>query len=127
MIRISADIIISGAALSGIACLFIFLTPNFWVFMMAMILSGIGVGFGYLGALYLIVSATESEKGAYAGLTESMGGVGLFAGPIFGGWLMDLNRPLSLGYPFLMCAVLAGIILIAMIPLLKRRNRAVTP
>ena len=91
-----------------------------------MILSGVGVGFSYLGALYLVVSATQSEKGAYAGLVESMGGVGLFAGPIIGGWLMDLNRPLSLGYPFLMSGVLAVIILLVMIPMVIRSRKATT-
>lgn len=84
-----------------------------------MVLSGIAVGFCYLGALYLIVSATKIEKGAYAGLLESMGGVGLFLGPIFGGWLDDFSGAL----PYLMCMVLSIIVLVGIIPLLiKERN-----
>ncbi|MGQ4912268.1 MAG: MFS transporter [Candidatus Thorarchaeota archaeon] len=114
-------LMVVGAMLSGVSSLMIFVVADFWVFVVAMTLSGFGVGFGYLSALYLVVSATENEKGTNAGLVESMGGVGLFAGPIFGGWLMDLSRPASLGYPFLMCAVLAAIVLVVMVLLLRRR------
>ena len=120
------SVIVAGAVLSGAACFLIYLIADFWIFFISMILSGVGVGFSYLGALYLVVSATQSEKGAYAGLVESMGGVGLFAGPIIGGWLMDLNRPLSLGYPFLMSGVLAVIILLVMIPMVIRSRKATT-
>ncbi|MHA1290176.1 MAG: MFS transporter, partial [Candidatus Thorarchaeota archaeon] len=83
-------------------------------------LSGIAVGFSYLGALYLIVSATKIEKGAYAGLVESMGGIGLFLGPIIGGWLGDFSGELT----YLMCMVLSIIVLIGIIPLLMKERNA---
>ncbi len=64
----------------------------------------------------MIVSATDVEKGAHAGLVESMGGVGLFLGPIVGGWLMDVSGSL----PYLMCTVLAIVVFIGILPLLVR-------
>ena len=87
-----------------------------------MIVSGVAVGFCYLGALYLIVSATDIEKGAYAGLVESMGGIGLFMGPIVGGWLNDFGGSL----PYLMCLVLSIIVLVGIVPLLLKERRTST-
>jgi MFS family permease len=69
-----------------------------------------------LGALYLVVSATDIEKGANAGLVESMGGVGLFLGPIVGGWLMEFGLTL----PYLMYAILGAVILVLIIFLLRK-------
>jgi len=112
------ELIVLGALLSAISSAIIFLTVDFWAFMVAMLISGVAVGFNYLGALYLVVSATKLEKGAHAGLVESMGGVGLFLGPILGGWLMDF----SLGLPYLMCTVLSLAVLVLMIVLLRRNN-----
>jgi MFS family permease len=114
--RFMGKIIISGAVLSGISSIMVYTVADIWVWGLAMAISGIAVGFSYLGALYLIVSATEDEKGGHAGLVESMGGVGLFLGPMVGGWVMDI----SAGYPFLLCAVLSAIVLIFMVPLLNR-------
>jgi MFS family permease len=56
------------------------------------------------------------EKGAHAGLVESMGGVGLFLGPIVGGWVTGFG----LSLPYLMYGVLAVVILLIMIPILRR-------
>ncbi|MFW9980610.1 MAG: MFS transporter [Candidatus Thorarchaeota archaeon] len=117
-----SSIILLGAVLSAISSSVLFLFIDFWMLTIAMVISGIAVGFSYLGALYLIVSATKIEKGAYAGLVESMGGVGLFLGPIVGGWLDDFGGAL----PYLMCLVLSIIVLAGIIPLLmkeKRNNR----
>jgi len=113
------SVILSGAVLSAVSSLILFLFVDFWMLIIAMLLSGIAVGFSYLGALYLIVSATKIEKGAYAGLVESMGGVGLFLGPIVGGWLDDFGGAL----PYLMCTILSIIVLIGIIPLLRRERR----
>lgn len=112
------ELIILGALLSAISSAIIFLFVDFWAFMIAMLISGIAVGFNYLGALYLVVSATKLEKGAHAGLVESMGGIGLFLGPIVGGWLMDF----SLGLPYLMCTLLSLAVFVLMIPLLRKNN-----
>ena len=112
-------VILLGAILSALSSLVIFLFVDFWMLIIAMLLSGIGVGFSYLGALYIIVSSTKIEKGAYAGLVESMGGVGLFLGPIVGGWLNDFGSTL----PYLMCTILSIIVLIGIIPLLRKENR----
>jgi len=112
-------VILLGAILSAFSSLIIFLFVDFWMLIIAMLLSGIAVGFSYLGALYLIVSSTKIEKGAYAGLVESMGGIGLFLGPIVGGWLDDFGSTL----PYLMCTILSIIVFIGIIPLLRKENR----
>jgi MFS family permease len=111
--------IVLGAILSAISGVMLFLFVDIWIFTVAMIISGVGVGFSYLGALYLIVSATEFEKGSYAGLVESMGGVGLFIGPIVGGWLMGFGLTL----PFLMYTCLSLVALVIMVPLFSRSNK----
>jgi MFS family permease len=109
-------VILLGALLSAISGFLLFSFIDIWIFVIAMVLSGLGVGFNYLGALYLVVSATDLEKGAHAGLIESMGGVGLFLGPIVGGWVMDFG----LSLPYLMYAVLAVVILLLMGILLRK-------
>ncbi|MGY5856505.1 MAG: MFS transporter [Candidatus Thorarchaeota archaeon] len=110
--------IIAGALLSAISGFMLFFFIDIWIFTIAMILSGIAVGFCYLGALYLVVSATDIEKGTHAGLVESMGGVGLFIGPIAGGWLMEIGLTL----PYLMWAVLGIAIFVLIVLLLRRDN-----
>ncbi len=110
------SVILLGAVLSAISSGIIFVFTDFWMLTISMALSGIAVGFSYLGALYLIVSATKVEKGAYAGLVESMGGVGLFVGPIFGGWLADFSGEL----PYLMCMILSIVVFLGIIPLLRK-------
>ncbi|MFQ5831700.1 MAG: MFS transporter [Candidatus Thorarchaeota archaeon] len=117
--RMMGAVIATGAALSAISCSLLYVFVDMLVYVLAMSLSGVAVGFGYLGALYLIVSATDVEKGAHAGLVESMGGVGLFLGPIVGGWLMDVSGSL----PYLMCTVLAIVVFIGILPLLVRDRR----
>ncbi|MGY5861589.1 MAG: MFS transporter [Candidatus Thorarchaeota archaeon] len=111
--------IVLGAILSAISGIMLFLFVDIWIFTAAMIISGVGVGFSYLGALYLVVSATEFEKGSYAGLVESMGGVGLFIGPIVGGWLMGFGLTL----PYLMFTGLSLVALLVMVPLFSRSNK----
>jgi MFS family permease len=109
-------VIIIGAILSLLSSVILFVFVDILLFAIAMALSGLGVGFSYLGAVYLVVSATESEKGAHAGLIESMGGFGLFIGPIVGGWFMDFGATL----PYLMCIILSFIVTLLVIPLLKK-------
>ncbi|MGD9382187.1 MAG: MFS transporter [Candidatus Thorarchaeota archaeon] len=111
-------IILLGASLSAISGFLLFSFIDIWIFLIAMVLSGLGVGFNYLGALYLVVSSTDLEKGAHAGLVESMGGVGLFLGPIVGGWVMDFG----LSVPYLMYALLSVVLLLLMAILLRRDN-----
>jgi MFS family permease len=113
------SVVLMGAVLSAISSGILFIFVDFWMLIVAMALSGIAVGFSYLGALYLIVSATKIQKGAYAGLVESMGGVGLFLGPIVGGWLDDFGGSL----PYLMCAVLSIVVLVGVIPLLRKESQ----
>jgi MFS family permease len=109
--------IVLGALLSVISGFLLFLFIDIWIFTIAMVISGIAVGLNYLGALYIVVSATDLEKGANAGLVESMGGVGLFLGPIVGGWIMEIGLTL----PYLMWASL-GIVVLILIGLLLRRD-----
>jgi len=116
--KFMSSMILIGAALSAISSGVLFLFVDFWMLTIAIAISGTAVGLSYLGALYLIVSATKTEKGAYAGLVESMGGVGLFLGPIVGGWLVDFNGAL----PYLMCTILSFIVLVVIIPLLIRER-----
>ncbi len=111
--------IVLGAILSAISGIMLFLFVDIWTFTVAMVISGVAVGFSYLGALYLIVSATEFEKGSYAGLVESMGGVGLFIGPIVGGWLMGFGLTL----PYLMLTGLSLVALLVMVPLFSRSKK----
>ncbi len=111
--------IIAGAILSALSGFMLFLFIDIGVFTIAMILSGIAVGFNYLGALYLVVSATDIDKGGHAGLVESMGGVGLFLGPIAGGWLMQIGLTL----PFLMWSLLGVVILVLIVFLLRRDGK----
>ncbi len=113
-----SSVITYGAILSAVSSAMLFAFTDFWMLAMAMVVSGVAVGFSYLGALYLIVSATDIEKGAYAGLVESMGGVGLFLGPILGGWLADFQLTL----PYLMCTILSVVVIIGIIPLLRREK-----
>ena len=108
--------IILGAILSAVSGFILFLFIDIWIFAIAMVLSGVAVGLNYLGALYLVVSATDIEKGTHAGLVESMGGVGLFLGPIAGGWVMEIGLTL----PFFMYAVLALVVLILIVLFLRR-------
>jgi len=110
------QVIILGAILSAASGIIFFIFVDIWMFAIAMILAGVAVGFNYLGALYLVVSATDIEKGAHAGLVESMGGVGLFLGPIVGGWIMEIE-PTG---PYLMYAVLSVVVLFLIIALLRR-------
>jgi MFS family permease len=111
--------IVLGALLSVISGFMLFLFIDIWIFTIAMVLSGIAVGLNYLGALYIVVSATNIEKGANAGLVESMGGVGLFLGPIVGGWIMEVG----LNLPYLMWAILGVVVLILVVFLLRRSNQ----
>jgi MFS family permease len=110
------QVIVFGAILSAVSGLVMFLFVDIWVFAIAMVLAGVAVGFNYLGALYLVVSATDIEKGAHAGLVESMGGVGLFLGPIVGGWIMEMMP----SGPYLMYSVLSVVVLFLIIALLRR-------
>jgi MFS family permease len=110
--------IVVGALLSIISGLMLFLFIDIWIFTIAMVVAGIAVGLNYLGALYIVVSATDIEKGANAGLVESMGGVGLFLGPIVGGWFMEIGLTL----PYLMWTLL-GVLVLVLIEVLLRRNK----
>lgn len=110
--------IVLGALLSALSGLMLFLFIDIWVFAVAMVVSGIAVGLNYLGALYLVVSATKIEKGTHAGLVESMGGVGLFLGPIMGGWIMEIG----LALPYLMYTLLSIVVLAMIVFLLKRES-----
>jgi DHA1 family multidrug resistance protein-like MFS transporter len=120
--RSMGSVITYGAILSAVSTAIIFLFTDYLMLTVAMVVSGIAVGFSYLGALYLIVSATKIEKGAYAGLVESMGGVGLFLGPILGGWLADFD----LALPYLMCTILSVIVIIGILPLLRKERKLQT-
>ncbi|MGY5863108.1 MAG: MFS transporter [Candidatus Thorarchaeota archaeon] len=112
--------IIAGAFLSVISGLMLFLFIDIWIFVIAMVIAGVAVGLNYLGALYLVVSATDIEKGANAGLVESMGGVGLFIGPIVGGWFMEIGLTL----PYLMFASLGIVVLLLIMVLLRKDTKS---
>ncbi|MHA2379899.1 MAG: MFS transporter [Candidatus Thorarchaeota archaeon] len=118
--ELMGNVIMAGAVLSAISSAMLYCFVDLGVFAVAMAISGVAVGFNYLGALYLIVSSTDIEKGANAGLVESMGGVGLFLGPIAGGWFMDIMANL----PYLMCTVLSVLVFFLMVPMLRRQRRS---
>ncbi len=108
------QLMVVGATAITLGMFLIFTTLNIAIFTFSLILVGAGVGFAYLGGLYTVVSATKSEKGAYAGIAESLAGAGFFAGPIIGGWIAEfaLNLPylLTAGYG-LFSLVVIGVLL----------------
>ncbi len=79
-------LMIVGSFLVTLGMLTIFITIDIIMLTTAMVLTGFGVGFAYLGALYSVISATDNEKGRYAGFIESLAGVGFFVGPIAAGY-----------------------------------------
>lgn len=112
------SVMIAGASVIGFGMFGISFTTEFLAFSISLVLVGVGVGFGYLGGLYTVVSATEEEKGAYAGIAESLAGVGFFAGPILGGWIAGY----SLALPYLTTAIYAVISLIVIVILLRTKR-----
>ncbi len=86
--------------------------------MIAMVLCGIGAGFSYLGALYIVVSASDEEKGAHAGIVESLAGVGFFAGPMAGGWVAGFGFTL----PYRL-SLIYGIITVILVAAALRASR----
>ena len=100
--------IMSGTIFITASMFPIFLLTDLQSLMVAMVLCGIGAGFSYLGALYIIVSASDEEKGAHAGLVESLAGVGFFAGPIAGGWVAGFG----LNLPYLLTLIYGAITVI---------------
>lgn len=111
-------VMIAGAITVLLGMTTIYLSIDMVFLTIAMILCGVGVGFNYLGGLYTVVSATESEKGAYAGLAESLAGVGFFVGPILGGYVAGIAADL----PYLLTAIYALLTLVIMVFLLSRRR-----
>ncbi len=106
-----------GTIITGLSMLAIFFTQNYIYLFIAMITSGLGVGFLYLGGIYTIISATENEKGTHAGIVESLAGIGFFIGPILGGWLGDFQILL----PYLMLSILSFAIFFLLLILMKEK------
>jgi MFS family permease len=109
------NVMLIGTFLLAVSMPILAFIVDFWLFAIAMVMSGFGVGFNYLGGLYTVVSATEKEKGAFAGIGESLAGIGFFLGPIVGGWFADF----TITWPYLLCMILSIVILITNIPLLR--------
>lgn len=114
------NVMIVGAILTGVSMFLVYGSTLYVLLAAAMVLCGIGVGFNYLGALYIVVSATEKEKGAHAGLVESLAGVGFFVGPILGGWIA--GGEVTSNLPYLLTAVYAVLSLVIIVALLKRKK-----
>jgi len=117
--REMGNVMLMGALLLSVSMPLLAFFVDFWLFAVAMVLSGVGVGFNYLGGLYTVVSATKSEKGSFAGIGESLAGIGFFLGPIVSGWFADFNMT----WPYLVCTILSIAILILNIPFLKNYKK----
>jgi MFS family permease len=111
-------VMITGTFVILLGMTTIYMSLDMTLLTIAMILCGVGVGFNYLGGLYTVVSATEDEKGAYAGIAESLAGVGFFVGPILGGYVAEIAADL----PYLLTAIYALLTLVVMIVLLSRKS-----
>jgi MFS family permease len=111
-----SEVMIAGALLTAVSMAIVYVSADLTILSVAMILCGIGVGFSNLGGLYTIVSATENEKGAYAGIVESLAGLGFFVGPIAAGLIAEY----SVSLPYIVMAAYAFITLIFIIVLLSR-------
>jgi MFS family permease len=111
-------VMITGTFVILLGMTTIYMSLDMTLLTIAMILCGVGVGFNYLGGLYTVVSATEDEKGAYAGIAESLAGVGFFVGPILGGYVAEIAADL----PYLLTAIYALLTLVVMIVLLSRKR-----
>ncbi len=114
------NVMIIGAILTGVSMFLVYGSTLYMVLAAAMVLCGIGVGFNYLGALYIVVSATEKEKGAHAGLVESLAGVGFFVGPLLGGFVA--GGDVASNIPYLLTTLYAIVSLIIIVALLKRKK-----
>jgi len=112
-------LMIVGAMAISVGMFLIYATLNIMVFTFSLIVVGAGVGFAYLGGLYTVISATKNEKGAYAGIAESLAGTGFFAGPIIGGWFAEF----SLNLPYLITAGY-GLVSIIVIGVLLARSKS---
>ena len=77
------------------------------------VFSGVLVARNYLTALNILMQLESKEKGAKAGLFESMVGLGSALAPVFAGWIAELNL---LG-PFYAFAIIGGILSIALFTL----------
>ena len=112
-----STVIITGAFLITASMVPLSFFTDIALFTVAMVLCGIGAGFTYLGALYSVVSATKKEKGARAGIVESLAGVGFFVGPIVGGRIGDFGQTLPYFATFLFALVSSLLIVV----LLRKR------
>jgi len=110
-------VITTGAFLITVSMVPLSFFTDMALFAVAMVLCGIGAGFTYLGALYSVVSATQKEKGAHAGIVESLAGVGFFVGPIAGGWVGTFG----LALPYFATMVFGLLSSVAIVVLLRKR------
>ncbi|MEM4735202.1 MAG: MFS transporter [Candidatus Thorarchaeota archaeon] len=117
-------VMLMGGGVSSVSMLMIWGSQVYLVLWLASVMCGIGVGCAYLAALYVVVSATDIEKGAHAGLVESLAGVGFFIGPVFGGWIAGGDTGSSL--PYLATALYSAVSLLV-IAVLLRKSRRHTP
>jgi len=114
------SVMITGIFLIAGSLGVVYVTTSLPLLYAAMIISGLGVGFAYISSLYVVVSATESEKGEHAGLIESLAGIGFFVGPIFGGWIAEY----ALNLPYLATCLFAAICFIIVLWLLRREKQS---
>ncbi|MHA1958918.1 MAG: MFS transporter [Candidatus Thorarchaeota archaeon] len=113
------EVMVVGALLTAISMALVYFLTDLVFLSVAMALCGVGVGFSNLGGLYTVVSATENEKGAYAGIVESLAGLGFFVGPIAAGLIAEYSASL----PYIVMALYAFITLIFVVILLSKSRK----
>ncbi len=81
--------------------IFITVSNSFFTYAIGFLLIGIGGGMGYMLSAYYALALMKT-KGLGSGLQESLIGMGLFAGPIYGGAIATIASPRT--------AIISGII-----------------
>jgi len=103
-----------GALMTVIGFVILLVTESYWTYYLAFFIFGIGSGLqlpGYMTGASLAVS--QEQKGAVAGLTQSVNGVSAIIAPVASTLLYQVNHLL----PFALCIILlCGSIWIALTP-----------
>ncbi len=103
---------LAGQAVSGLSKLILPLCPGFWSLLALNIGEGVGAGLALPALTALVVEygrRMDAGMGAAMGLYAMAMGVGVFAGPLLGGWLADLAG-MDMAFYFAGAVALAGVL-----------------
>jgi MFS family permease len=68
------------------------LTRSYWIYLIGFVLLGIGTGIGYTLSIYYTLALLR-RKGLGSGMQESLIGLGILFGPLYGGTVATLTSP----------------------------------